>query len=84
MPVTRPHCSRSCASWSTNGARWASLPRSTAWYLKSHATFSDCLALVRRTLWAEDNYSDSTSEPQMVLISVERIDRLLDQLAATA
>ena len=28
------------------------LPRSTGWYLKSHATFSDCLALVRRTIWA--------------------------------
>jgi hypothetical protein len=32
---------------------WASLPRSTAWYLKPQATFSDCLALVRRTIWAE-------------------------------
>ncbi len=64
--------------------RWDSLARSTAWYLKPHATFSDCLALVRRTLWAEDNYSDSTSEPDRVLISAKRLDRLLDQLAATA
>jgi hypothetical protein len=38
-------------------ARWASLPRSTAWYLKSQATFSDCLALVRRAIWAEGNYT---------------------------
>ena len=70
-------------------ARWATLPRSTAWYLKSHATFSDCLALVRRTiwsdtLWAEEKYVNSTSEPDRVLISPERLDRLLDQLAATA
>ncbi|EGV27609.1 transposase IS4 family protein [Thiorhodococcus drewsii AZ1] len=43
--------------------RWDTLARSTAWYFKPQATFSDCLALVRRTLWAEDNYSDSTSEP---------------------
>lgn len=69
--------------------RWATLPRSTAWYLKSHATFSDCLALVRRTIWsdalqAEDNYVNSSSEPDRVLISPERLDRLLDQLAATA
>ncbi len=34
---------------------WASLPRSTAWCLKPQATFSDCLALVRRTIWAEGN-----------------------------
>ncbi|EXJ10666.1 hypothetical protein D779_0364 [Imhoffiella purpurea] len=64
--------------------RWDTLARSTAWYLKPQATFSDCLALVRRTLWAEDNYSDSTSEPDRVLISAKRLDRLLDQLAATA
>ncbi|WP_043758435.1 hypothetical protein, partial [Imhoffiella purpurea] len=64
--------------------RWDTLARSTAWYLKPQATFSDCLALVRRTLWAEDNDSDSTSEPDRVLISAKRLDRLLDQLAATA
>jgi hypothetical protein len=29
---------------------WSSLPRSTAWYLKSQASFSDLLALVRRPL----------------------------------
>jgi hypothetical protein len=63
--------------------RWASLPRSSAWYLKSQATFSDCLALVRRAIWAEGNYTNSTPEPEMVLISAERLDRLLDQLAAT-
>ena len=64
--------------------RRASLPRSTAWYLKSHATFSDCLAMVRRTIRAEDNYVNSASEPDMILISHKRLDRLLDQLAATA
>jgi hypothetical protein len=69
--------------------RWATLPRSTAWYLKSHATFSDCLALVRRTIWSDtvwdgENHVNSTSETDRVLISPERLDRLLDQLAATA
>ncbi|EGV32670.1 hypothetical protein ThidrDRAFT_1155 [Thiorhodococcus drewsii AZ1] len=43
-----------------------------------------CLALVRRTLWAEDNYSESISEPEMVLISAKRLGCLLDQLAARA
>ena len=64
--------------------RWDTLPRSTAWYLKSHATFSDCLALVRRTIWAEENDANSRSEGEMVLISSKRLDRLLEQLAATA
>jgi hypothetical protein len=69
--------------------RWATLPRSTAWYLKSHATFSDCLALVRRTIWSDtiwdgENYVNSTSETDRVLISPERLDRLLDQITATA
>ena len=62
---------------------WPILPRSTAWYLKSHATISDCLALVRRTLWTEDNCVNSTSEPDQLLISPERLKRLLDPLAAT-
>jgi hypothetical protein len=64
--------------------RWDTLPRSAAWYLKSHATFSDCLALVRRTIWAEENDANSHSEGEMVLISSKRLDRLLEQLAATA
>jgi hypothetical protein len=47
------------------------------------------LALVRRTnwsdtLWAAENYVNSTSEPDRVLISPERLNRLLDQIAATA
>ena len=60
------------------------LPRSAAWSLKSHATFSDCLALVRRTIWAEENDANSHSEGEMILISSKRLDRLLEQLAAAA
>lgn len=62
---------------------WDHLARSTAWYFKPHATFSDCLALVRRTLWAKENYSNSTSDPDMLLISPQQLDYLLSQLAAT-
>jgi hypothetical protein len=44
----------------------AELPiRSTAWYDKQEATFSDALAAVRLHLWTQQNYSDSTPEPQM-------------------
>jgi hypothetical protein len=65
-------------------AFWSTLPRSSAWYLKPEATFSDCLALVRRQIWAEDNYANSTPEQELVLISPQRLERLLDQVAATA
>ena len=61
---------------------WASLPRSTAWYLKPQATCSDCLALVRRTIWAEGN--DVHSLADQVVISRPAWERVLAQLAATA
>ncbi|MBK1648565.1 hypothetical protein CKO36_08155 [Rhabdochromatium marinum] len=63
---------------------WANLPRSTAWYLKPEATFSDCLALVRRRIWGETYFDTSAQNPDPVLISPQRLEPLLDQLAATA
>jgi hypothetical protein len=60
------------------------LPRSTAWYLKPQATFSDCLALVRRTIWAEGNYVNSLLEQDQVVISRPAWERVLAQLASTA
>ena len=64
--------------------RWASLPRSTAWYLKPQATFSDCLALVRRTIWAEENDVNSLADSDRVVISRPHWERVLAQLASTA
>jgi hypothetical protein len=63
--------------------QWPLLARSTAWYLKPHATFSDCLALVRRTTWAASNFVTSTSDPESLVISRQDWKRLLDQLAST-
>ena len=63
---------------------WASLPRSTAWYLKPQATFSDCLALVRRTIWAEGNYVNSLLDQDQVVIPRPIWERVLAQLASTA
>jgi hypothetical protein len=63
---------------------WSSLPRSTAWYLKSQASFSDLLALVRRTIWAEANYVKSTPCGEQVIISRQHWERILTQLASTA
>jgi hypothetical protein len=64
--------------------QWPLLARSTAWYLKPHATFSDCLALARRTLWAASNFVNSTSDPDSLVISRPDWERVLDQLASTA
>lgn len=63
--------------------QWPLLARSTAWYLKPHATFSDCLALVRRTSWAAANFVNSTSDPDSLVISRQDWQRVLNQLAST-
>jgi hypothetical protein len=63
---------------------WSSLPRSTAWYLKSQATFSDLLALVRRTIWTDANYAKSAICDDQVIISRQDWERVLSQLASTA
>jgi hypothetical protein len=64
--------------------RWPLLARSTAWYLKPHATFSDGLARVRRTLWAASNFVNSAPAPDALIISRQDWARVLDQLASTA
>jgi hypothetical protein len=48
------------------------------------ATFSDCLALVRRRIWGESYFNRSANEQDPVQISPQCLERLLDQLAATA
>jgi hypothetical protein len=65
-------------------AHWPTLARSSAWYLKPEATFSDCLALVRRRIWSETYFDTSAGEQAPVTISPQHLERLLDQLAATA
>ena len=42
--------------------------RSTAWYCKQEATFSDALAAVRQHLWGLDEYCRSAEQPEMFLI----------------
>lgn len=58
-----------------------------AWYLKSEATFSDILALVRRTIWAEKYFNKSTlgdSQDAFVVIPRRDWEELIDQLAEAA
>jgi DDE superfamily endonuclease len=53
-------------------------PRSAGWYAKRHVTFSDALAVVRRTLWAEAAFGTSSSDGQVVETSRAVLDRLTD------
>ena len=58
--------------------------RSSAWYSKEEATFSDVLAFVRRSIWAEKYLVRSAIQGDRVLFSRQEWEGLLDQLAAVA
>jgi hypothetical protein len=58
--------------------------RTTAWYPKPLPTFSDALALVRRTLWAYLTFQLSQEQPDMVKVPRVLLDRLNDLLAYAA
>jgi len=58
---------------------------STAWYnKKSEATFSDILAFVRRSIWAQNYFNDSMREAEYMKIKPEQWESLLDQLVRAA
>lgn len=65
--------------------RDTSLPvRSSAWYDKQEATFSDALALVRRIIWANIKYSQSPLDPDPVLIPPSILQGLIDTMCYMA
>jgi len=64
--------------------QWPTLARSTAWYFKPHATFSDCLALARRMIWADAEFVNSALEQDPVLISRQDWEQIITFLASTA
>lgn len=51
--------------------------RQTAWHLKSYATFSDVLALVRWRLWLHSLFQTSALPPALRLLSPVQVARLL-------
>ena len=59
-------------------------PRTTAWYAKAEATFSDVLAFVRRTLWAHQYFGISVGSNECLLFPQATWEAVLDQLATTA
>jgi hypothetical protein len=58
--------------------------RTTAWYPKQQATFSDTIALVRRALWRADHFSISDAQTEVVKIPRALFERLTETLCYAA
>jgi hypothetical protein len=58
--------------------------RSTAWYAKPEATFSDCLAFVRSYLWSHTHFPTAHASPPSVNIPLALLDDWLDLLCYAA
>lgn len=56
----------------------------TAWYRKEEATFSDCLARVRRHCWSSQYLVNSAQNEEFVQIPSEALNHLFSCLALTA
>lgn len=54
------------------------MTRHAAWYAKDSPTFSDTIALVRRSLWSEGIYGGSGNRHDMVKIPRALFDRLTE------
>lgn len=60
--------------------------RRAAWYDKTHPTFSDALALVRKELWAweKETFCGSPREDDMVKVPRRFVERLTDAVCYAA
>jgi len=56
----------------------------TAWYQKTEATFSDCLALVRKHLWNSNIHKMSAQKADVFSLSARDWEHLLSCLSAAA
>jgi hypothetical protein len=58
--------------------------RKAAWYDKTHPTFADALAVVRKDLWAHTTFRGSPRAADTVKVPRESIERLTDALCYAA
>ena len=58
--------------------------RSTAWYRKTHPTFSDAIALVRRQLWEHIHFSMSLQETDTIKMPRALFERFIDAVSYAA
>ncbi len=59
-------------------------PRTAAWYPKANLTFSDAIAAVRRKIWAQQIFSTSRQDAEMIKIPKELAERMANALAYAA
>ena len=58
--------------------------RQAAWYLKTHPTFSDALALVRKELWASATFCGSPAQTDTIKVPRAYVERLTDAVCYAA
>jgi hypothetical protein len=58
--------------------------RTAAWYAKPAPTFSDAMALVRRSLWLSATFCTPTPDPLVQKVPPWLVERLLDTLCYAA
>ena len=58
--------------------------RQAAWYHKTHPTFADALALVRKELWAQEPFCGLPADTETVQIPKAFMERLTDTLCYAA
>jgi DDE superfamily endonuclease len=60
-------------------------PRFAAWYNKAdQATFSDVIALVRRSIWASRYFNHSNQNPDSIHLTPKQCNSLIDLISAAA
>ncbi len=55
-----------------------------AWYQKTHPTFADALALVRKELWAQGTFWKSSQQTETVKVPRAFVERLTDVVCYAA
>jgi hypothetical protein len=62
----------------------ARVVRTAAWYVKSHPTFADAIALVRRELWRACHFARSEAHTEIIKIPRALFERLTDTVCYAA
>jgi hypothetical protein len=68
----------------TLGAGMPLAPATAAWYPKSHCTFSDAIAAVRRRIWQHQRSSMSRRAADVIKIPCQLWERVANALAYAA
>jgi len=67
-----------------DGGRGTPLVKGAAWYHKQEPTFSDAIAVVRRSLWTHETFQTSSSPDDLRKVPRALVDHLCDMLCYAA